>query len=80
MPMMYLSGMCRLAMLGFVLAIFGEVTTGRNVFQQYAHAPFAVSSVFILFIIATIVPVVRGVPRKSGIGPFTSDAEIVNGR
>ena len=72
--------LCRLAMLGFALAVFGEITTGRNVFQQVNHAPLAVASVFVTLIIATAVPVVRGLPRKNGLGPFTSDAELVNGR
>lgn len=29
----------QLAMLGFALAVIGELTTGRNVFQQIGHAP-----------------------------------------
>ena len=66
-------------MLGFVLAMVGEATTGRNVFQQISHAPLAVASIFVLFTVATVVPVVRGVPRK-GNAIFSSDAEIINGR
>lgn len=66
-------------MLGFVLAVVGELTTGRNVFEQVAHAPGKTASVFLLFIIATIVPVIRGVPRR-GNEIFTPDAELVNGR
>ena len=31
-----LHALARLAMLGFVLAVVGEATTGRNVFQQVA--------------------------------------------
>ena len=46
---------------------------------QVAHAPLAVASVFLTFIVATAVPVVRGVPRK-GNSIFSSDAEIINGR
>ncbi|KAK9789762.1 hypothetical protein WJX73_003870 [Symbiochloris irregularis] len=69
----------RLAMLGFVLAVAGEAITGRNVFQQVQHAPGLVASIFVLFIVATLVPTVRGVPRKS-FSFFTADAELVNGR
>lgn len=69
----------QLAMLGFVLAILGELTTGRNVFQQVAHAPGKVASVFLLFIVATLIPIIRGVPRR-GNAIFTPDAELVNGR
>ena len=66
-------------MIGFVLALVGEATTGRNVFQQVTHAPLAVASIFVLFTVATVVPVVRGVPRK-GNSVFSSDAELINGR
>lgn len=71
--------LCRLAMLGFVLAVIGEATTGRNVFQQVELAPAKVALVFLTFVIATAVPVLRGVPRK-GNAIFSSDAELVNGR
>ena len=66
-------------MLGFALAVLGEATTGLNVFQQVEKAPLKVVSVFILLIVATLVPVLRGVPRKGG-KIFSSDAELVNGR
>ena len=66
-------------MLGFVLAVIGEATTGRNVFQQVSIAPAKVAIVFLLFTIATAVPILRGLPRK-GNSIFTSDAELVNGR
>ena len=69
----------QLAMLGFALAVFGELTTGRNIYEQVAHAPARVALVFLLFIVATVVPIVRGVPRR-GNAIFTPDAELINGR
>ena len=57
-------------MLGFVLAVFGEATTGLNVFQQVEKAPAKIAIIFLLFIIATAVPIIRGVPRK-GNAVFT---------
>jgi len=76
---------CRLAMLGFVAAVGSELATGRTVSQQVAFAPLAVAGTFLLFIVATMIPILKGVPRKGaaewgGIPQFTSDAELINGR
>lgn len=76
---------CRLAMLGFFAAVGSELATGRTVSEQVAFAPLAVAGTFLLFIVATMVPILRGEPRKGaaewgGIPQFTSDAELINGR
>lgn len=70
---------CRLAMLGVVLALSAEATTGKNVFQQISAAPIPIALTFFTFILATAVPVFRGLPRR-GNAIFSSDAEIINGR
>lgn len=70
---------CRLAMLGFVAAIAVEAATGKNVIEQAQAAPGPIAAISILFIVASIIPIVRGVPRK-GNSIFTADAELWNGR
>ena len=69
----------RLSMLGVFAALFAEVRTGQNVFEQWNQATFPIIATFILFTVATAVPVFRGQPRK-GNAVFSSDAELVNGR
>jgi len=69
----------RLAMIGCVTAIAAELSTHTTVAQQVASAPLLVAGVGILFTVASLIPMIKGVPRK-GNSIFTSDAEIINGR
>jgi hypothetical protein len=69
----------RLAMLGFVAAVGAEAFTGRNVFEQVAYAPWTIAGTFLLFIIASLIPILKGVPRK-GFSIWQPDAEVINGR
>lgn len=66
-------------MLGFVAAVAVEAATGRNVIQQAKAAPFPIALISLTFIVASIIPIVRGVPRR-GNSIFTADAELWNGR
>ena len=66
-------------MLGFAAAVIVEATTGQNVIQQAQAAPVPIALISLTFIVASIVPIVRGVPRK-GNSVFTADAELWNGR
>lgn len=66
-------------MLGFVAAVLVEHATGKNVIQQTQTEQFPIAVIVITFIIASLVPIVRGVPRK-GNSIFTADAELWNGR
>ena len=70
---------CRLAMLGFAAAVVVELTTGKNVIQQSEAAPVPIALISLLFVVASIIPIVRGVPRR-GNSIFTADAELWNGR
>ena len=70
---------CRLAMLGVVSALALEFGTGKNVFQQVQSYPGTIAFVSLLFIVATLVPILRGVPRR-GNSVFTSGRELINGR
>lgn len=69
----------RLAMLGVVAALALEFGTGKNVFQQVQARPGSIAFVSLLFIVATLVPILRGVPRR-GNSVFTSGIELINGR
>lgn len=77
---------CRLAMLGFVAAVAAELRTGATVGEQFSKTPGAIAGVFALFIVASLVPILRGVPRYGGekwtfgVNAFTPDAELVIGR
>ena len=66
-------------MLGFVLAVVVEASTGKNVIQQTQTEQLPIALVVVTFIVASLVPIVRGVPRK-GNSIFTADAELWNGR
>ncbi|KAF5832724.1 chloroplast carotene biosynthesis related protein [Dunaliella salina] len=69
----------RLAMLGFVAALGAELSTGDSVLRQLAEEPTLISLTFILFSAASLVPAFA---RRNGdtLGPFTPQAEMLNGR
>lgn len=75
----------RLAMLGFVAALGYEIFSGKSIKVQFEEAPVLIAATFVLIIVASLVPITRGVPRRSathfgGLPGFTSDAELINGR
>ncbi|DBA76268.1 hypothetical protein WJX77_003430 [Trebouxia sp. C0004] len=69
----------RLAMLGVVAALAAEFTTNKNVFEQVKAYPGPIAATFLLWIVATLVPILRGTPRKGNF-IFTSGRELINGR
>eukprot|EP01024_Parvocaulis_polyphysoides_P061322 TRINITY_DN677_c0_g1_i3.p3 TRINITY_DN677_c0_g1~~TRINITY_DN677_c0_g1_i3.p3 ORF type:complete len:126 (-),score=32.44 TRINITY_DN677_c0_g1_i3:209-550(-) len=69
----------RLAMLGFVAAVFAELGSGASVLKQWSIEPTLINATFLLFIIASFVPLVKNVEEQS-FGPFTPKAERWNGR
>ena len=75
----YLLILCRLAMLGLVAALTAEVATGKTVFQQSQAYPGVIAATFALWTVASLVPILRGVPRKGNF-IFTSGRELINGR
>jgi len=70
----------RLAMLALVATWGAEVFTGEPLMRQIAKAPLAIGATFLVFIVATLIPIIRGenMDKKSGI--FTPRAEFWNGR
>jgi len=68
----------RLAMLGFVAAVAAEFSSGQGVLQQWASEPTGIAAAFALFAAASFPPLLAG--RKESLGPFTPEAEKLNGR
>lgn len=78
----------RLAMVGFVAAVGAEIFTGKPLLQQFGEAGGIVTAVAALFIVASLIPIVRGANLKgsgpggngSGVPKLTKKAELWNGR
>ncbi len=66
-------------MLGVVAALAAEFTTNKNVFEQVKAYPGPIAATFLLWTVATLVPILRGTPRKGNF-IFTSGRELINGR
>jgi len=70
----------RLAMLGFAVAAFFELTTGKDVFQQVKDYPLITIATFVLFISASWIPFQKGQSYNVKSGPFTPAREVTLGR
>lgn len=75
----------RLAMVGFVAALFAEISTGLPVTGQLEMAPAAIGFTFVLFAFASLVPILKGKAgaggkEMGGVPFFTAAAELANGR
>lgn len=71
----------RAAMFAMLAAFGAEVSTRTPVFVQIQKAPLAIAATFVTIITASAIPVFRGANlQQNGIGPFTKEAEIINGR
>lgn len=70
----------RLAMLGFVAAFGAEVFTGKTALQQVSGHGGAIFLTFLLFSLASLAPIVRGVRNDEAFGPLTPSVELLNGR
>ncbi|KAG2454019.1 hypothetical protein HYH02_001060 [Chlamydomonas schloesseri] len=69
----------RLAMLGFVSAVAAEMVSGEGVLKQWSEEPTGIAIAFLLFISGSLVTAFR--PRRDEkLGPFTPQAELLNGR
>lgn len=69
----------RLAMLAFVAAVGAELSSGDSVLRQLASEPTGVMLTFITFSVATLIPMTKTLDREA-FGPFTPNAEVLNGR
>jgi len=71
----------RAAMFGMLAALGAELGTRQPVFVQIQTAPLAILGAFVTIIVASIIPALRGADmEQKGAGPFTKEAEVLNGR
>merc|ERR1712130_443600 len=71
----------RAAMLAMLAAFGAEVATKKTIFAQIQQAPLLIGATFVTIILASAIPVLRGADlQRNGIGPFTKEAEVLNGR
>jgi hypothetical protein len=61
----------RLAMLGFAIAAFWELTQGINVFEQIKRYPLITIATFVIFTVASWIPFLQGQSYNVKSGPFT---------
>lgn len=61
----------RLAMLGFAVAAFWELTQGIDVFQQVDKYPLITIATFVIFTVASWIPFMQGQSYNVKSGPFT---------
>jgi hypothetical protein len=61
----------RLAMLGFAVAAFWELTQGIDVFQQVHKYPLITIATFVIFTAASWIPFMQGQSYNVKSGPFT---------
>jgi hypothetical protein len=55
----------RLAMIGFVTAVYNEVTTGTTIEQQVLSNPFPAAVLFVALTYATLVPIMKGCKNEA---------------
>jgi len=71
----------RAAMFGMLAAFGAELGSRQPLFVQLKTAPFAILGAFVTIIVASIIPALRGADmEQKGAGPFTKEAEVLNGR
>ena len=69
----------RLAMLAFVAALGAELSTGESVLRQLADEPTGAVLAAITFAVASLIPMLNNA-RREAFGPFSPNAEMLNGR
>ncbi|WIA19485.1 hypothetical protein OEZ85_004097 [Tetradesmus obliquus] len=70
----------RLAMLGFAIAAFWELTQGIDVFEQVKRYPLITIATFVTFTVASWIPFLQGQSYNVKSGPFTPALEVTLGR
>jgi len=70
----------RLAMLGLLLALGGEVSSNESFLGQLSAHSTAAATVMVLLAGASLVPMLRGADLSEAFGPFNQTAEMLNGR
>lgn len=70
----------RLSMLGFVAALGAELSSNETVVKQFSQIPGPMIFVVALFTTASLIPLVKNGADRPTFGPFTPQAEMLNGR
>jgi hypothetical protein len=71
----------RAAMFAMLACAGAEISTRTPLFIQIKQAPLPILATFITIIAASAIPVLRGADlQQNGVGPFTKEAEVINGR
>jgi len=70
----------RLAMLGFAIAMIGEIRTGETVSALAQDHPVAILTLGFLVVAGSLVPIRAGALVTESFKMFTPRAEMVNGR
>lgn len=72
----------RLAMLAFVSAFGAELASGESALSQWRDEPTGVFLTFILFSAASLIPMLNSPngAKREAFGPFSPEAETLNGR
>jgi hypothetical protein len=71
----------RAAMFAMLAAFGAEVSSRQPIFVQVQQAPVAILATFVTIIVASAIPVFRNANLdQNGAGPFTKEAEVINGR
>ena len=70
----------RLAMLGFAIAMVGEIRTGETVSALAHEHPLAIVALGFLVVAGSLVPIRAGALVTESFKMFTPTAEMVNGR
>jgi hypothetical protein len=50
------------------------------VLKQFSEEPTGIVAAFVIFMAASLVPLVQNGAREQSLGPFTPNAELINGR
>jgi hypothetical protein len=66
----------RLAMLGFAIAAFWELTQGIDVFEQIKRYPLITVATFVIFTVASWIPFLQGQSYNVKSGPFTPSVSL----
>jgi hypothetical protein len=62
-------------------ALAAELSSGEGVLKQWGEEPTGIAVTFVLFAAGSLVPLLRGVgAADQKLGPFTPQAEMLNGR
>ncbi|KXZ41231.1 hypothetical protein GPECTOR_630g729 [Gonium pectorale] len=70
----------RLAMVGALVGLFSELTTGKSLLAQFGSSPLQILLLVGALSYATLAPILRGSNLSEAFGPLTPEAEKLNGR